>query len=165
MQLVHQQAMNFQLNEILAHILFKNPSSLLIVETWEVQNWKFWATNTTKTWRVWNDGFIIISKGKGWASDSINDAVVASQATMAVGFAASLASPQGAWSMVNQFQILMLMPLTDSYFPSDIVLFLTGMEFSLFSFNFIPFQNFPFVNDFLNLFHFEQPDEYIYGKF
>ena len=50
----------------------------------------------------------------------------------------SMSSPQSAFSIINQFQLLILLPLIGTYLPDDIVLFLSGMDFTLFSFSFIP---------------------------
>ena len=153
---------DFMIEWVFASYSFNSPVSLGIIEAWKIDNCKTWESNSTKIWKVWNDGYTI-SSGK-CVSKLINDAVIASKATMAVGFAASLASPQGAWSMINQFQVLMLMPLTNSYFPSDIIQYLTGMELSIFSFNFVSLSKLPILRDFCGFFDFEQTDEYIYGK-
>jgi hypothetical protein len=98
------------------------------------------------------------------ASADAGAAVAATQGAVALGIATSISSPQGAWSMVNQFQVLMLMPLTGAYFPPKVISFLTGMRISLFSFNIIPLKSVPGLNYILNLVDFEQKDEYFTGK-
>lgn len=112
-----------------------------------------------------DSGYVKISNGESCASDSVGDAVTATSATMAAGFAASMASPQGGWSMVNQFQILMLMPLTDAYMPPDIILFLTGLDFTMFTLGFMNISKIPGIKYFFNLFDFTQSDSYFSGNF
>lgn len=143
---------------------FITPVSIPISGVWKVENWKQWKLNDTSTCEVWDSGFVILSKGKGCASDNVKAAVVASQATVAFAFISSLSSPQGSWSMVNQFQIMMLMPLTGAFFPSDVILFLTGMDFSYINLGFIPIPEIPGIDEFCNLFDYEQKDKYLYGK-
>ena len=54
-----------------------------------------------------------------------------------------VSSPQAVWTMVNHFQLLLLMPMTGAYFPSEIIEYLTGMSISMFNFYFIPFPGLP----------------------
>lgn len=61
---------------------------------------------------------------------------------------------------MNQIQIFLLLPLTDAYFPSDVIRFLTKLDFTLFSFNFIPFYNLAFVDEALNQVDYAQTDNY-----
>lgn len=51
----------------------------------------------------------------------------------------NLSSPQGLWLMVNQIQLCMLLLLTGAYIPKDVVDYLSGSSFSLFSMDFLPF--------------------------
>ena len=80
-----------------------------------------------------------------YSQTTVTTSSVANQAVMGVGVtsmaaasAFSLSSPQGMWSWFNEFQLLMLLLLTGAYFPKEIVKFLEGMDFTSFSFNFIP---------------------------
>jgi len=72
-----------------------------------------------------------------------------------------MSSPQALWIMVNQFQLLMLLPLTDVFVPKDIEDYFTGMSFLSFDFNFIPFSATPLLNSMFSYFGFEQEDEYL----
>lgn len=100
--------------------------------------------------------------------------MVTTQGTLAAGVAfsagaafSSLASPQSAFSMVNQFQLILLIPLITKYLPTDILLFILGMDFTMLSFDFIPIADIPFVNGFISKFDFDQKNAYYQeiGKF
>ena len=52
------------------------------------------------------------------------------------------------------------MPLTDAYFPPEIIAFLTGLDFSLFSFSFLPIKIIFGVEAILDLFDYSQSDDY-----
>ena len=46
--------------------------------------------------------------------------------------------PETIWMIVNQFQLMMLIPLTGAFIPDDIVNYISGGSFTNFNFNFIP---------------------------
>lgn len=71
-----------------------------------------------------------------------------------------VSSPQAVWTMVNHFQLLLLMPMTGAYFPSEIIEYLTGMSISMFNFYFIPFPDIPFIDTIYSYFSFKQENEY-----
>ncbi|CAI2371845.1 unnamed protein product [Moneuplotes crassus] len=127
-----------------------------------VSNCKACTTGSSDLCQTCDDGYNLISKGTGCASAQVQATVTASSATLATGFAASMTSPQGAWSMVNQIQVLMLMPLTECYFPADVISFLTSMSFTMFSLNFIPLQSIPGIKETLGYVDHDQTDDYVY---
>lgn len=95
------------------------------------------------------------------ASQVIAQSIVAAAAVISVGAAvATMSSPQGAFSMVNQFQLLILLPMLGTYIPNDIIQLLTGMSFTIFSFSFIPFGDIPFIEVILHAFEYDQDDFY-----
>jgi hypothetical protein len=53
------------------------------------------------------------------------------------------ASPQGMWSMFNQMQFYMLIPLITNSVPDEIMEFLKGYSIALFNFDFLPFEKIP----------------------
>jgi hypothetical protein len=61
-------------------------------------------------------------------------------ASMAAGTLTSItsSSSQGIWSSSNQCQMLMLLPLVGAHLPDDVLFFLQELDFTLFSFSFIP---------------------------
>lgn len=70
-------------------------------------------------------------------------AVVASTATRSMGGGSS----QGMWSMINQFQFYLLLPLLGAYIPEEFLDFLQGYSFVLFNFNFIKIPSLPVYKD------------------
>ena len=50
----------------------------------------------------------------------------------------NLSSPQALWMIANQFQLMLLLPLTGAFIPEDVVYYFTGEGFLNFNFNFIP---------------------------
>jgi hypothetical protein len=75
----------------------------------------------------------------------------------------SMSSPQAIWIMVNQFQLLMLLPLTDVYMPKEIEDYLSGMSFTSFNFDFLPLSSIPKFKGIFEYFGFEQNDQYLQG--
>lgn len=87
------------------------------------------------------------------ASSEVQTAQTVTQGVLAAGVLASvvaagmsMSSPQGAFSIVNQFQLLILIPLAGTYLPEDVIAFITGMDFTMFSFDFIPFEDIPMIH-------------------
>lgn len=92
----------------------------------------------------------------------------ATQATLATGVAINagtafmvLSSPQGAFSMINQFQLILLLPMINDNLPENIVRIISGMSFTLLSFDFIPLDKLPIYNDLKRIFGYSQHDEYM----
>lgn len=52
-------------------------------------------------------------------------------------------SPQGMWSMFNQMQFYILIPLVPNSVPDEIMEFLEGYSFTLFNFDFMPSDKIP----------------------
>ena len=50
----------------------------------------------------------------------------------------NMTSPVGIWSVINAFQMFLLLLLTGVFMPDSIRQYLTGMDFTLLSFSFIP---------------------------
>ena len=63
--------------------------------------------------------------------------------------------------MVNQFQLILLLPLVGTYMPNSILLFIEGMNTALLSMNFLSVQNIPFVNSFIKGFTAERTDKFL----
>ena len=108
----------------------------------------------------WKSSYEPSRSGSSCVPNSVEAIATATSGIMAAGFTASMSTPQGAWSLVNQFQIFLLMPLTDAYFPPEIIAFLTGLDFSLFSFSFLPIKIIFGVEAILDLFDYSQSDDY-----
>ena len=109
---------------------------------------------------LWKSSYELSRSKTSCAPDSVEATATATSGIMAAGFTASISTPQGAWSLVNQFQIFLLMPLTDAYFPPEIIAFMTGLDFSLFSFSFLPIKSIFGVGFILDIFDYSQTDDY-----
>ena len=62
------------------------------------------------------------------------------------------------WMVFNQMRILILMLLTEAYFPSQIKNYLLGLKLFSFNFSFLFIQDIPGINEVSNLFDFSQPE-------
>ena len=62
----------------------------------------------------------------------------------------NLSSPSGLWLVFNQYKLLLLLLLTGAYFPEPIVEFITGMNFTLFSFDFLASENTSILKEAIN---------------
>ena len=98
--------------------------------------------------------------------EPIQNAQTTTQSTvgtsMAVAAAISLmnmSSPIGVWSIVNQFQMLMLMILTGAFIPETVRQYLAGMDFVSFNFDFIPFIEVPLISDLYLWMKFDQTND------
>ena len=68
----------------------------------------------------------------------------------------NMTSPVGIWSLVNQFQILILLLLTGAFIPKSIRQYLSGFEFLSLKFDFIPLNKIPLVSKLYVMMKFEQ---------
>ena len=87
-------------------------------------------------------------------SDQIKNAQTSTQAvigtSMGVAAAVSLmnmSSPVGVWSIINQFQMFMMLLLTGAFIPLTVKHYLSGMDFALNFFGLIPFYKVPLIAD------------------
>ena len=80
--------------------------------------------------------------------------IVAASLTSAL----TMSSPQGMWSVLNQFQTLTFLLLTRAYFPEETSGSFTGLsQITNFSFDFMPFPNLDFLSGFLSWFNLPTP--------
>ena len=91
----------------------------------------------------------------------------ATQTAASVGVASSVVSssvsggsPQGAWAMINQLQILILLPLMIDNFNSKVRDYILSMDFALFSFDFISLNGL-IPHDSKKALNFDQQNEYL----
>ena len=57
----------------------------------------------------------------------------------------NLSTPQGVWITMNQFQLILLLLLTNSQIPQSVVDYLSGLKATTWSLNFVPFKDIPGV--------------------
>ena len=124
-------------------------SVFIQVDACLVSNWYVWVSGDTSKWSQWKSGYQVYFNDSSWVVSTVSSVAEASTvltvALTSIGMASvistsiiSLTSPQGIWISINEFQLLLLLLLTGSYFPSNIIYYLNGVSFSSFSFNFIP---------------------------
>ena len=82
-------------------------------------------------------------------------------ATTILSSVMSVSSSQGSFSLLNLLQLFILLPMIGKYLPPKIIAFILGMDFSLFSFDFIPFEDIPFAQSINKFFSFSQKDKYL----
>jgi len=61
----------------------------------------------------------------------------------------SLSSSQSIWSMINQFQLLMTLPLVGWYISPEVIEYLQEFQFAILNFSFIPFREVGFIDDYI----------------
>ena len=71
------------------------------------------------------------------------------------------ASLQSAWSILGQFQLFMLLPLTKVYLPKDLIDYCIGMQYTMFSMNFISLYNMFGISEIQKYFNIDQPNSYL----
>ena len=95
--------------------------------------------------------------------EQIQNAQTATQsiigASMGMATAVSLmnmSSPVAVWSIINQFQMFMLLLLTGAFIPLTVKHYLSGMDFALNFFGLIPFYKVPLLAHLYSWMKFEQ---------
>ena len=68
---------------------------------------------------------------------------------------------QSIFSMLNQIQLIVLIPMIGTFVPLDVIQFITGLDFSLFNFGFIDFNSFSNSQSFISGISYDQPDTYL----
>jgi hypothetical protein len=71
-------------------------------------------------------------------------------------------SSSSSFGMMNQLQLIIVLPLLGSYIPEKIMDFINAMNDSLFSFSFLPFDNTTLVDYIEEKYSFDQPNHYLY---
>lgn len=86
--------------------------------------------------------------------------VISAGATIGVSIM-NLSSMAAIWSIVNQFQLFLLLLLTKIPFPDDVKAMILGNEFMEFDLSFIPVHKIPYITEFEVLIDEEQPNVYL----
>ena len=122
-----------------------------------VQNWSTCQSNSSNSWQACNSGYYLVqdSSTKNYLCKLKEDKVGSTASTVtqsAVGAVVgatvvfsfwNMSNLQGIWITMNQFQLILLLLLTNSHIPKSIVDYLTGMKATTCSLNFIPFKDLP----------------------
>mmetsp|Transcript_2553 Transcript_2553/g.2186 ORF Transcript_2553/g.2186 Transcript_2553/m.2186 type:complete len:95 (+) Transcript_2553:759-1043(+) len=70
-------------------------------------------------------------------------------------------SSQGLFSLFNQFQLLMLIPMLPISYPGKFKQFILGMDFTMLSLDFIPVEDIPLVDQISKWIDLSQSDAYL----
>jgi hypothetical protein len=70
-------------------------------------------------------------------------------------------SPQAAYAMINQIQLLMLIPLLGAYLDPDIFKFIQGMNFAILSANILPSEGIGSTSIIKDILDYPQPNDYL----
>jgi len=81
-------------------------------------------------------------------------------ASVGLGVISSVAgsSGQSAWALLNQFQLVLMLPFLKSFLTAEFIFFIRDFEFALFNFSFLDFFDLPVVNQDEDTLHYIQPD-------
>jgi hypothetical protein len=73
----------------------------------------------------------------------------------------TLSSPAALWAMANQLQLLLLLALTKSSLPDEVLVFITGSNFGSFSLDFLPIDKIPLVKSPIESLEEDQKDTHL----
>ena len=79
-----------------------------------------------------------------------------------IAFSSSSSSSSNSFGMLNQIQLVILLPLIGAYIPVKIYDYLKSMNTSLLNLNFLPTNNSDSTISIKSLFDFKQPNSYLY---
>jgi hypothetical protein len=154
---------------------------LITVIPWVVSNWLRCSPSDDTICTEWLSDYTLGIAGKTWnnpsnspnketeedsgdettTQETITQGIIAVGVFVSLGAAlASMSSPQSAFSMINQFQLYILLPMIGVYMPSKVVTYITGMSFTMFSFSFIPFEKIPLSSSIFDFFDYTQNEDY-----
>ena len=131
---------------------------------WEITNCTKWMPESNSVCEVWDVGYVKKSNSTictPAANRYISEDIISIYRYMTVGGAGlsifliiivsifNISSPQGIWLIINQFQLYLLLFLTNAYLPPDIQEYLKGFKILLFAFKFININNLPIFGRFI----------------
>ena len=74
----------------------------------------------------------------------------------------SSTSSQSKFGMINQIQLVLVLPLINCYYPEKVMDFIKAMKSSLFTLSFLPTENSSTISNFKNEFYLIQYNSYLY---
>ena len=94
------------------------------------------------------------------AASSTTQAAVGVGTTLSAGTSLmTMSSPVGIFSMMNQFQMLLLIVISGVYLSDGVKATITGMGFSMLNFDFLKLEKIDIFGAFINFFSFDQTNE------
>ena len=129
----------------------------------------------TDVWVVWDLGYDqnpdyskcigaeVPRDAKGMAAAAQITAIMGISTNLIVTvFSSSSSSSSNSFGMLNQIQLVILLPLIGAYIPQKIYDYLKSMNTSLFNMNFLPTSNSESTISLKSVFDFKQPNSYLY---
>ena len=129
----------------------------------------------TDVWVQWDLGYDPNPDYSSWIGAEVpRDTKAMSAATQAAAymgvssnlmltvFSSSSSSSSNSFGMMNQIQLVILLPLIGAYLPQKIYDYLKSMNASLFNLNFLPTSNSQSTISFKALFDFKQPNSFLF---
>ena len=135
------------------------------IVAWSIPFCSTCQPDNASLWSVWASGYTVyynsLGQNSGWVnsnnsysksseisdleqSSTVTNSVVGAVAGVTVVFSFwNMSNLQGIWITMNQFQLILLLLLTNSNIPKAIINYLTGMKATTCSLNFIPFKDLP----------------------
>ena len=93
---------------------------------------------------------------------AITAAAGVSSTMLVTMFSSSTSSSSNSFGMINQIQLVILLPLIGAFLPQKIYDYLKSMNASLFNLSFLPSSNSESSINIKSWFNFKQPDSYLY---
>ena len=136
------------------------------VYSWKLSNCDVCSYDSRSSCTTCKNGYTLSNDKTSWDTSSAVQAIAsATQYASSVSIAASActsmasaSSPQSIWSIVNQFQLLMMFQLLGWYISPDVLSYINNFQYASFSFSFIPYYSVPIVGDVRDFFSTTQPN-------
>ena len=123
----------------------------------------FKCTSNQNICQQWSSEYSISNDSKNWVLNHINSQIKSAQTSLQVTVGVStfiggtlsllnLSSTQVVWSSINQIQLYLLIPLLNIYIEAQVLVFLEGFDFSLFSLSFLNINKLNIFNKILSEF-------------
>ena len=106
-----------------------------------------------------NKTFLVVSTKEATTAKSTQAAVGVGTSVSAGASLLSMSSPIGIFSMINQYQLLLLLLVWGVYISDGVNNLITGMKIALANFDFINIENFFIFKDIYKYLSFEQTNE------
>ena len=87
--------------------------------------------------------------------------VVSGMVVSAIASVFTGSSPSAVFSMINNLQLMLLLPMVAEYVSNTVKSLILGTSFAILSFDFIDIDKIRFVNDLTNWMSYPQSDEYL----
>ena len=73
--------------------------------------------------------------------------------------ASSASSGPSVWALINQYQLILLLPMLGTYLENNFEFYITEFELMSFDFDFMDFIEFPFIDPKVDVIDYQQPNK------